>query len=122
MYLRLLIPTRWSFLWTTVHIFIWISACFYVSITTVKIFQCTPVRKAWAKNIHGHCIDVAILLCVGGMFNTISDLFILLIPVKACWNLQMSLRKKVGRLRCLYYWGDVSESLQVSQLIKSRER
>ncbi|KAF2117337.1 hypothetical protein BDV96DRAFT_644762 [Lophiotrema nucula] len=96
MYLRLLIPTRWSFLWTTVHIFIWISACFYVSITLVKIFQCSPMRKAWAKHIHGHCIDVAILLCVSGMFNTISDLFILLIPVKACWNLQMSLKKKIG--------------------------
>ncbi|KAF2713714.1 hypothetical protein K504DRAFT_498509 [Pleomassaria siparia CBS 279.74] len=96
LYLRLLIPTRWSPLWTTIHIFIGISLSFYSAITLVKVFQCSPVRKAYAKTTPGHCINVPILLIVSGLFNTISDALILLVPIKACWNLKMSWKKKVA--------------------------
>ncbi|KAF2192978.1 hypothetical protein K469DRAFT_487038, partial [Zopfia rhizophila CBS 207.26] len=96
MYLRLLIPTRWSPLWTTVHVFIFISGCFYTSITIVKIFQCSPQERIWDKKAPGHCIDLPVLLQVSGLFNTISDALILLVPVKAVWNLKMEWTKKVG--------------------------
>ncbi|KAF2794510.1 hypothetical protein K505DRAFT_189583, partial [Melanomma pulvis-pyrius CBS 109.77] len=96
LYLRLLVPTRWSPLWTTIHIFIGISASFYTAITLVKIFQCNPIERAYKKSIPGRCINVPILLIVSGLFNTISDALILLVPIKACWNLKMSWQKKVA--------------------------
>src|SRR3954466_12595937 len=94
LYLRLLVPTRWSFLWTTIHIFIAISLSFYTAITFVKIWQCDPQEKIWSKDVPGKCINLPVLLSVSGMFNTISDALILLVPVKACWNLRMSWQKK----------------------------
>jgi hypothetical protein len=96
LYLRLLVPTRWSPLWTTIQIFIGISASFYTAITLTKIFQCNPRDKAWGKSVPGHCIDLPILLQVSGLFNTISDALILLVPVKAVWGLRLSWWKKAG--------------------------
>lgn len=96
LYLRLLVPTRWSPLWTTIQIFIGISASFYTALTLVKIWQCDPQARAWNKSIPGRCINLPVLLEVSGLFNTISDALILLVPVKACWNLKMSWQKKVG--------------------------
>ncbi|KAF2679747.1 hypothetical protein K458DRAFT_113776 [Lentithecium fluviatile CBS 122367] len=96
LYLRLLVPTRWSPLWTTIHIFIGIAASFYVSLTLVKIWQCHPMERAWKKQIPGACINLPVLLQVSGLFNTISDGLILLVPIKACWKLKMSVGKKVA--------------------------
>src|SRR6187402_1761577 len=73
LYLRLLIPTRWSPLWTIVHVFIGVSATFYTTITLVKIWQCTPTGRAWNKDLKGTCINLPVLLQVSGLFNTVSD-------------------------------------------------
>lgn len=96
LYLRLLVPTRWSPLWTTIHIFIFIAAAFYMALTLVKVFQCQPQTKAYHRSMPGHCINIGVLLIVSGMFNTISDALILLVPIKACWTLNMSWQKKVA--------------------------
>lgn len=96
LYLRLLVPTRWSPLWTTIQIFIAISASFYTAITIVKIFQCSPRERAWDKTVQGSCIDLPVLLQVSGLFNTISDALILLVPVRAVGTLKMGWGKKVG--------------------------
>ncbi|KAF1993460.1 hypothetical protein P154DRAFT_385943, partial [Amniculicola lignicola CBS 123094] len=98
LYLRLLIPTRWSPLWTIVHVFICVSAAFYTAITLVKIWQCNPIERAWNKTVPGTCINLPVLLQVSGLFNTTSDALILVVPVKACWNLKMSLKKKLAVL------------------------
>jgi len=90
------VPTRWSVLWTTIHIFIGISASFYTAITFVKIWQCTPKEKAWENDVAGHCINLPVLLQVSGLFNTISDALILLVPIKAVWNLRLGWWKKAG--------------------------
>ena len=96
LYLRLLVPIRWSPLWTTIHIFIGASAAFYTAITLVKIFQCSPSEKAYDISVPGHCISIPNLLIVSGLFNTISDAWVLFVPIKACWKLKLSWQKKVG--------------------------
>ncbi|KAF2463075.1 uncharacterized protein BDR25DRAFT_298608 [Lindgomyces ingoldianus] len=96
MYLRLLIPSRWSPLWTSVHVFIAICAAFYTGLTLVKIFQCNPIPRTWDKSIHGKCINTPVLLQVSGLFNTITDALILLVPVRAVWDLKMTWKKKVA--------------------------
>jgi hypothetical protein len=99
LYFRLLVPTRWSVLWTTIHIFTGISACFYIILTAVKIFQCSPIEQAWKRQRRQgdqHCINMPVVLQVSGLFNAISDALILLVPIKACWNLRFSLKKKMA--------------------------
>ena len=42
------------------------------------------------------CVNVAKVLNTDGVFNTLSHFFILLVPVKALWKLQMKTKGKVG--------------------------
>ena len=73
-----------------------ICSLYYITTGIVKIWECTPRARIWNKSIEGTCIDVAELLNTDGVFNTMSDFFILLVPVKALWNLQMKRPRKIG--------------------------
>ena len=69
---------------------------FYIATTLVKIWECSPREKIWNKSIPGTCIDVSSLLNISGLFNTITDIIILLVPVKAVWNMRMRKKQKVA--------------------------
>ncbi|MCJ1254201.1 hypothetical protein MMC24_002015 [Lignoscripta atroalba] len=96
LYIRVFSPRRWSGLYVMIRLYIIISFLFYFSITIVKIFECTPRPRIWDRSVPGTCINLSILLNVSGAFNTISDVLILIIPVNAVWNLNLSTKKKVG--------------------------
>ena len=68
----------------------------YIAISVSKILQCWPREKIWNAATPGTCINLAVLLDTSGIFNIVSDVVILLLPIKGLWNLQMSFRKKVG--------------------------
>ncbi|KAF2648199.1 hypothetical protein K491DRAFT_671022 [Lophiostoma macrostomum CBS 122681] len=96
MYLRVFVARRRSCLHTTIWICTVISASFYIALTLAKIWQCKPIRKAYHKEMPGHCVNVGRVLQVSGSFNTVSDAVILLLPVQMIWNLQLDLRKKIA--------------------------
>ena len=53
------------------------------------------MTKAFMKESAGHCIDALAILQVSGLFNTISDTLILLLPAAKIWKLQMDVRTKI---------------------------
>ena len=69
---------------------------YYFSTIITKIWECNPRARIWNKSIEGTCIDISAVLDTDGVFNTLSDFFILLVPVKALWGLQMKSSRKVG--------------------------
>ena len=73
-----------------------ICCIYYTATIPVKIWGCTPRARIWNKSIEGSCINVAQVLNVDGCFNTLSDIVILLVPVKALWKLQMKTKRKIG--------------------------
>lgn len=73
-----------------------ICCVFYITTIPVKIWECTPRARIWNKSIEGSCIDVAKVLNADGVFNTFSDIVILLVPIKALWKLQMMTKRKIG--------------------------
>lgn len=73
-----------------------ICCLFYITTIIVKIWECTPRARIWNKSIEGTCINVASVLNADGVFNTMSDVFILLVPVKALRKLQMKTSRKIG--------------------------
>ncbi|KAK7926778.1 hypothetical protein PG985_003776 [Apiospora marii] len=68
---------------------------FYVATNLAKVFQCTPREKIWVSSLPGRCIDISTLLNVSGIVNTVTDFIILVLPIKAVWNLKMGARKKI---------------------------
>lgn len=95
LYRRVFLPHRWSVFDIILRVFMGVCCLYYISTFIAKIWSCTPRAKIWNKSVEGTCINVASVLTAGGVFNTLSDVFILLVPVKAVWNLQMKTARKV---------------------------
>lgn len=46
-------------------------------------------------DLEGICINIPVFLTAIGVFNTITDVIILLLPVKAVWSMTLPFHKKV---------------------------
>lgn len=96
MYRRLLVSRQHSTLWNIIYGLGWICVAFYTAVTLAKVCQCQPITKAWKIDMQGHCLNAALLMEISGMFNVVSDLAILLVPIHAIWELPLTLRKKAS--------------------------
>jgi hypothetical protein len=65
-----------------------------------SIFLCDPVSQQWTTNRIGHCMDQILLLKCLIMTNMVTDLFIVALPVRYVWRLQMRKTEKVAVLAC----------------------
>ncbi|QKX60980.1 uncharacterized protein TRUGW13939_08126 [Talaromyces rugulosus] len=95
LYRRVFSPMKWSPLDTIIFALIIIMIGFYVSTSIVKILECLPRARIFDKSIPGSCINVSALLNASGLFNTITDYIILLLPMHAAWKLQLNRTKKL---------------------------
>ena len=67
-----------------------------LTITLVGFFQCTPVHKAWAPEVDGHCLNLVELGVASGYINIATDLLILLLPIPMVWSLQLSAKIRLA--------------------------
>lgn len=74
-----------------IQLTIWLNFAFYLALTLVKIFECTPRSKIWRKDTPGHCVNVKLQMIATSTINMISNLSILLLPVFYIRRLQSSL-------------------------------
>ncbi|KAI9877634.1 MAG: hypothetical protein M1830_003249 [Pleopsidium flavum] len=95
-YRRVFVPPRWSAFDIILRVFEIVLILFYVAISLVKIFECTPRAKIWDKKLPGTCTNVSAILNTSGLFNFITDVLILLVPVKSVWNLNMQRKRKIA--------------------------
>lgn len=95
LYRRIFIPPRWGVFDIILRVLKCVVILFYVSTSIVKFAQCSPRPKIWNPQLPGTCININDLLNTSGMFNFVTDVLILLIPVKAVWKLHMKKKKKL---------------------------
>jgi hypothetical protein len=69
-----------------------------------QIFICNPVQKDWDPRRLGHCLPNHISGSITAIFNVMSDLYILILPVPLVWSLHIKLRPKL-RLMVLFGLG-----------------
>jgi hypothetical protein len=80
-----------------------------ISTTIVNIFQCTPIRYAYAKPQmdqilgadgkaipHGKCINSLAFILSSCSLSIFMDLIIIPIPTAMVWNLQMRTKTKIA--------------------------
>lgn len=96
LYRRTFSPQKKSRFDRAIRLFIVILGLFYVANTFLKIFQCDPRARIWDKRVPGTCLNLGNVLTASGAFNTLTDILILLIPVKVSWNLKTTVKRKVG--------------------------
>lgn len=69
---------------------------FYIGGSVSLIFQCVPRAKIWNPTLAGRCTDVYLAFMLSGIWNVLSDFFILAFPLWAIWHLHMPLKRKLG--------------------------
>ncbi|MCJ1401855.1 hypothetical protein MMC11_005072 [Xylographa trunciseda] len=93
-YARIFKVVRWFsiLLWTVGALIIgW-----YIMTQLLATFSCTPVAKAWNPKLPGTCVPTYTSFMVASVPNTITDWFLLLLPLPMLWGLQIDLRRKIG--------------------------
>ena len=96
LYLRIFSPDRW----TRLFIYFGIGVIFIVYTVTASILVglCIPRKgESWALGLlSSRCRDTMAMTYVQGIFNIISDFYVLVLPLPVVWKLQLPLRKKVA--------------------------
>ncbi|KAH6633054.1 hypothetical protein C7974DRAFT_163968 [Boeremia exigua] len=64
------------------------------------IFLCDPIAQQWTVARVGHCMDQILLLKCLIMTNLVTDLFIVVLPIRSVWQLQMRKTEKFAVLAC----------------------
>ena len=61
-----------------------------------SIFQCVPISSQWdPEQAEGaRCLNYPFAILVGGTINSLTSIFILLLPVPLVWKLSMCPQKK----------------------------
>ena len=63
--------------------------------SAVTIFQCKPIAKNWIGALPGACLDQGRLFEVVVIFNLLTNVMILLLPMPTIWWLHMPLRRRI---------------------------
>lgn len=97
-YLRIFVPNPKADmrLFIAIHVVLWTNLVFYIIMLGFQIAQCSPREKIWNLLITtGHCINAEANDLATGIFNILSDVSILILPMVAISKLQLPLRKKL---------------------------
>ena len=87
--------TRTWFFWAS-WIMIVVQALFGVAIVIALNLACIPTKKKWEFWVPGTCINAHDIETASAAFQLFSDCFVLFIPQKIIWDLQMSWKKRLG--------------------------
>jgi len=95
LYYRLLeIITAWKY---TLYVLAFIISGYSLALSLALIFACSPLQKSWDGTIlGGSCINRPAVYLATAITNTVSDIVLILIPVKIVWGLRMRLIPKLG--------------------------
>ena len=64
-------------------------------VTLVAVFQCRHVDDAWKIALPTNCVTQASMLEGQAIFNLISDVTIIVLPMPVIWRLHMPLRRRL---------------------------
>lgn len=96
LYLRIFSPDRWTrFL---IYFGIGFTFVYYMVTAGILVGLCVPRKgESWPLALlSSRCHKALVMTYVQGIFNIVSDFYILLLPLPVIWKLQLPLRKKIG--------------------------
>ncbi|GME26016.1 hypothetical protein GTA08_BOTSDO08397 [Neofusicoccum parvum] len=78
-----------------------------IALNCVAIFQCNPVKKSWLPMTPGTCINLKAAFIGNAIPNIITDVIILLLPVRQVWKLQVRPAQRASLLAMFLLGGFV---------------
>ena len=71
-------------------------ALYYTIAILLTIFECTPVKKSWEKQIAGTCINLQTFFFANAAFNVITDILVMVLPIPVIAKLQITRKQRIG--------------------------
>ncbi len=96
LFMKVFVPVREGLVYWTNLLLIYLNAAFYIGGAVALICQCIPRAKISNPLVPGHCTNVYLSFMLSGVWNVLSDFFILVFPMWAIWHLHMPLKRKLG--------------------------
>jgi len=87
---------RWS-----IHVLNVANMFLMISVFMASVFTCVPIRKYWYRGIPGHCNNEGLQYIVTSSITVLTDILVVLLPIKIVVGLQMAMRLKVGLMLVL---------------------
>ncbi|KAF2643129.1 hypothetical protein P280DRAFT_515568 [Massarina eburnea CBS 473.64] len=78
------------------RVLIGVCAAYYISITSIQIFLCRPISKAYNPKVLGKCLDSRKIFIANTAIAIVTDVAILASPMPIIWRLKMSFWSRVG--------------------------
>ncbi|EKG18773.1 hypothetical protein MPH_03999 [Macrophomina phaseolina MS6] len=78
-----------------------------IALNCVAIFQCNPIKKSWLPTTPGTCIDLKAAFIGNAIPNIITDVLILMLPVRQIWKLQMHFAQRLSLIAMFLLGGFV---------------
>ncbi|CAN8097131.1 unnamed protein product [Discula destructiva] len=69
--------------------------CLNTGLFFATIFECTPVERSWNTSLPGHCFRAKVLPYFSGVTSSATDLFVLVLPMKLVWGLNLNSARKL---------------------------
>lgn len=71
---------------------------FWIGCTTANLVNCVPMKYVWINSLTDprYCFNFNIFWFAGGICETVIDIMVLLLPIKAIFGLQFSIRQKLA--------------------------
>jgi len=63
---------------------------------TSVLYYCSPIEKLWDMAVPGSCIDMYAAFFTLAVFNSATDVVILLLPIWLLWPLRVKLGQKIA--------------------------
>ncbi|KAF3026726.1 hypothetical protein E8E14_014762 [Neopestalotiopsis sp. 37M] len=76
-------------------IMIWVCVAWLIPAFVVSLCLCFPLEKFWNSLLPGQCIDFNMYYLIIGIFETLLDFAILVLPVRAIFQVQLPLKKQL---------------------------
>ena len=94
---RIFVTDRNSIRFLLLQLMIWINGAWYFSCIWLSAFPCSPRPYLYNKLLDGHCaVDLVAIDLISIIFNVVSDILILMLPIRWLWDLQMANGRKIG--------------------------
>ncbi|KAF2466569.1 uncharacterized protein BDR25DRAFT_336433 [Lindgomyces ingoldianus] len=69
--------------------------CLTAGLFFATMFSCTPVQRSWNAIVPGTCFNPHILPWLSASSSSLTDIYILVLPIAPLWRLNMSLKSKL---------------------------
>lgn len=87
--------TRNAFFWIS-YILLGFNVLFYIGMMIFPNVACHPHDKLWNPLLAGYCTNTSISSTLVSAVNFAVDIILIILPQRVIWNLQMSIKRKIG--------------------------